>query len=321
MVVDDEKQLMNVLCEMLTEHGYETAGFTSSLDGLEELKEHDFDLLLSDLMMPEMDGVTLLKSALEIDPSLVTIIMTGQGTIQTAVEAMKFGAFDYLLKPFKLNALLPVLTRAMQMRRVKLENLELRETVAMNELIHAVGVTLDPDTILHKVADAALQQCHADEVSIMLPTENENELCVKVVQGDGVGNILGERVSIETGIAGWVARNRQMLTLRGKVDDPRFAPINPRDRINSSISMPMMVGSKLVGVLNVNSIKSRRPFTVGQTTAIGILANVAAPALESARLHRDVQEAERRYRSIFENAVEGMFQTTPSGRIIAANPA
>src|SRR6185295_2286918 len=164
---------------------YEVVGFNSSPLALEELKEHDFDLLLSDLMMPDMDGVTFLKAALEIDPSLVAIIMTGQGTVQTAVEAMKLGAFDYLLKPFKLNVLLPVLSRAMQMRRVKSENLELRETVAMNELIQAVALTLDPDIILHKVADAARQQCQADEVSIMLPTENLNELCVRVVQGEG----------------------------------------------------------------------------------------------------------------------------------------
>jgi PAS domain S-box-containing protein len=321
LVVDDEKHLMDVLCEMLTEHGFETAGFTSSRKALEELKEHDFDLLLSDLMMPEMDGVTLLEAALEVDPSLVAIIMTGQGTVQTAVEAMKLGAFDYLLKPFKLNALLPVMSRAMQMRRVKLENLQLRETVAMSELIQAVGVTLDPETILQKVADAARQQCRADEVSIMLPTEDENELCVRVVQGEGTGDILGERVSIEKGVAGWVARHRTTLTLTGKVDDPRFAPVNPRDAIHSAVSMPMMVGNKLVGVLNVSSTNSRRPITVGQTKALAILANVAAPALESARLYREVQEAERRYRSIFENAVEGMFQTTPSGQIISANPA
>jgi PAS domain S-box-containing protein len=321
LVVDDEEPLMEVLCEMLTVNGYETAGFTSGHKALDQLKEHDFDLLLSDLMMPEIDGVSLVRAAMEMDPSLVPIIMTGQGTVQTAVEAMKIGAFDYLLKPFKLNVLLPVLSRAMQMRRVKSENLELRETVAMNELIQAVALTLDPDIILHKVADAARQQCQADEVSIMLPAENQNELCVRVVQGEGARDILGERVSVETGIAGWVARNRQTLTFRGKVDDPRFTPINPRDSIHSSVSMPMLVGSKLVGVLNVNSTKSRSSFSVGQTKALAILANVAAPALESARLYRELQETERRYRSIFENAVEGMYQTTPSGTIIEANPA
>jgi PAS domain S-box-containing protein len=321
LIVDDEKQLMTVLCEMLTEQGYETAGFTSSRAALEELKQRDFDVLLTDLMMPEMDGVTLLEAALEIDPSLVAIMTTGQGTVQTAVDAMKLGAFDYLLKPFKLGVLLPVLSRAMQLRTVKLENLELRETVAMNELIQTVASSLDSKAILRKVADAALQQCRADAVSIMLPTESDKELCVSVAQGEGAENILGLRVPIEEGIAGWVARHHETVTLKGKVDDPRFVRARRRDAIHSSVSMPMMVGNKLVAVLNVNSVKSRRLFTVGHTKALAILANLAAPAIESARHYRDVQEAERRYRSIFENAVEGMFQTTSSGQIIEANPA
>ena len=72
LVVDDERHLMDVLCEMLPEHGYETVGFTSSPEALEELRERDFDVLLSDLMMPDMDGVTLLSTALEIDPGQIS---------------------------------------------------------------------------------------------------------------------------------------------------------------------------------------------------------------------------------------------------------
>jgi DNA-binding NtrC family response regulator len=80
-------------------------------------------------MMPGTDGITLLKQALEIDPNLVGIIMTGQGTIQTAVEAMKSGAFDYVLKPFRLQAMLPILDRAMDVRRLKVENVRLKQVL------------------------------------------------------------------------------------------------------------------------------------------------------------------------------------------------
>ena len=80
-------------------------------------------------MMPEMDGIDLLRAALEIDPNLVGIVMTGHGTIDTAVEAMKAGALDYILKPFKLSAMLPVLARALAVRRLRLENAELERRV------------------------------------------------------------------------------------------------------------------------------------------------------------------------------------------------
>lgn len=99
IVVDDEVETLTPMCDLLSEWGYEVAGYTSPKDALKELKEKDFDLLLTDLVMPEMDGIELLKAAQKIDQNLVCIIITGKGTIQTAIEAMKVGAFDYILKP------------------------------------------------------------------------------------------------------------------------------------------------------------------------------------------------------------------------------
>ena len=126
MIVDDEVELMRALCDSLDEQGYSCRGFNNPAKAIEALRDGDFDLLLSDLMMPEMDGIQVLKKALEIDPNLVGIIMTGQGTIQTAVEAMKSGAFDYILKPFRIQAVLPILDRAMSVRRLKMENVRLK---------------------------------------------------------------------------------------------------------------------------------------------------------------------------------------------------
>lgn len=129
LVVDDEVKLMRALCDTLGEQGFATKGFSSPANALEALKAGDFDILISDLMMPGMDGVELLRQAKAIDPNLVCVIMTGQGSIQTAVEAMKAGAFDYILKPFKLQHVLPVLERGMEIRRLRLENVRLRKIV------------------------------------------------------------------------------------------------------------------------------------------------------------------------------------------------
>jgi CheY-like chemotaxis protein len=247
LIVDDEFDLMTALREMLRLQGYEAVGAASARQALEALQAQSFDLLLTDLMMPEMDGIALLQAALDLDPYLVGIVMTGQGTVQTAVEAMKSGAFDYVLKPFKLDAVLPILSRALDVRRLRLENVQLRETVAIYELTKAIAFALDSDTSLQKVADAALQQCDAEEVSIMLPTSAGDELMVVAVRGEQREHLLGTRVLLEQGIAGWVARYREALTLDGEVDDARFAPVRPRPDIRSAISMPMLAGNKLVG--------------------------------------------------------------------------
>jgi sigma-B regulation protein RsbU (phosphoserine phosphatase) len=119
LIVDDEIELLSALRTMLTRHGYEAVGFTSGGQALDALKAGGFDLLLTDLKMPEMDGIVVLRAALEIDPDLVGIMMTGQGTVETAVETMKVGALDYVLKPFQTASLLPVLSRAMAVRRLR----------------------------------------------------------------------------------------------------------------------------------------------------------------------------------------------------------
>lgn len=129
LVVDDEQAQMTALCNTLRDHGYETTGFTTGLDALDALKEQNFDLLLADLMMPEIGGIALMQAALQMDAHLVCIIMTGNGTIGTAVEAMRMGALDYILKPFKLSVILPVLSRALAVRLLRQENAMLERRV------------------------------------------------------------------------------------------------------------------------------------------------------------------------------------------------
>jgi hypothetical protein len=129
LIVDDEKAQLTALCSTLTSQGYTTVGASSGREALAILREGAFDLLLTDLKMPVMDGIALLRTALATDPSLVGVLMTGHGTIATAVEAMQVGAIDYILKPFKLSAVLPVLTRALAMRQLRLDNARLERNV------------------------------------------------------------------------------------------------------------------------------------------------------------------------------------------------
>lgn len=321
LVVDDEVELKNVLVQILNAQRYDATGFSNPTEALTVLKDEAFDVLLTDLMMPEMDGIQLLQAALKIDPHLVCIVMTGQGTIQTAVDAMRLGAFDYVLKPFRLQTILPVLTRAMNLRRLRLENLQLRETVAIYELNQTVAFSLDPKTVISKLADAALQQTDADEVSILLPTNDGKELYVAAVRGENRSRLLGERVPLEDSISSWVAREKSPLILEGEVSDDRFRALWPRPDITSAISVPMQVANKLVGTINLNAVNRTRPFTLGQMKALSILASTAAAALETSSLYTQVQRAEENYRSIFENAIDGIFQIAADGSFIQANPA
>jgi len=137
LIVDDEVMQMTALCDTLTPQGYETVGFTSAKAALLALREQRYELLLTDLTMPEMDGIELLRAALDIDPQMVGVVMTGDGTISSAIQAMKVGAFDYILKPFRLSAILPVIARALEVHSLRQENavleLQLQEHMAALE--------------------------------------------------------------------------------------------------------------------------------------------------------------------------------------------
>lgn len=129
LIVDDEAAHAHALCKILEREGYRTAGFASPREALAALADGEFDIVLTDLRMPEMDGISFFRKAHELDASLAIVMMTGEGSISTAVDAMKAGALDYIIKPFKLSALLPVLSRALEMRRLRVENTALEQSV------------------------------------------------------------------------------------------------------------------------------------------------------------------------------------------------
>jgi two-component system sensor histidine kinase/response regulator len=118
LIVDDEAAHLKALCDTLSIEGYTTTGTPSARSALDMLRAQPFDVLLTDLMMPEMTGIALLNAARELSPDIACIVMTGHGTIDSAVEAMKGGAIDYVLKPIKLNALMQVIARGLQIRRL-----------------------------------------------------------------------------------------------------------------------------------------------------------------------------------------------------------
>jgi signal transduction histidine kinase/DNA-binding response OmpR family regulator len=299
LIVDDEVELMTALCESLTDQGYQALGRTSAHEALALLQEQDVDLLVCDLMMPEMDGIALLRAALEIDPHLMGIIMTGQGTTRRAVDAMKVGAFDYVRKPCRLHALLPVLARALQVRKLRMENVELRETVSMYELGQTIAYALDTNTILRKAVDGALQQVNGAEAAIMLPTPEGEDLYIAVIQGKNQETLLGMRVSMAHGVMGWVACHREPLMVPGAVSDLPFAPQHIRADCTTLV-LPMVAGDKLLGILSVSMARRRRPFTLGQMKALSILTNLAATALEHAALFTQVRQSEERFRAVTE---------------------
>jgi DNA-binding NtrC family response regulator len=185
LIVDDEVALKKALCETLTEEGYETVGASAGEEGLQALEKQDFDLLLSDLMMPGMDGIEFLRRALECHPNLVGIIMTGQGTIPSAIEAVKIGAFDYVLKPFNLETLRPILNRALDVRRLRTENVRLRQQVERLSYESPRYQMIGTDPSMKRVLDLIAKVAPTDAtVLIRGPSGTGKELVARALHGN-----------------------------------------------------------------------------------------------------------------------------------------
>lgn len=139
LVVDDETTMVRALCSTLEMEGHFVQGFDSARDALAALHPGEFDLLLTDLTMPDMDGVELIAAAKQIDPALDAIVLTGHGTIDTAVRTMQAGALDYILKPCRLSVVRSVISRALDLQRLRREHatMQLRDKRRADELAAA----------------------------------------------------------------------------------------------------------------------------------------------------------------------------------------
>jgi|UniRef100_A0A7C5AN17 two-component system response regulator HydG len=127
LVVDDDKAMRDACQQILTRQGFQVEEAASARQGLAQLEKSAFDVVLLDLVMPDQDGLETLKKIKALDPNCEVIIITGYGTIPTAVEAMKAGAFHFLSKPFAPDDLRTVIHRALEKRRLNLENIYLRQ--------------------------------------------------------------------------------------------------------------------------------------------------------------------------------------------------
>jgi len=126
-VIDDEPVIHDVLNQLLTSEGYEVESSSSGEEGLEKFSPQSTDVVLLDLLMPGMDGIEVLRRLRKIDPAAAVIIITAYGSVESAIDAMKIGALDYIQKPFKHDDLLLTIERAVERRRLQAENLRLKD--------------------------------------------------------------------------------------------------------------------------------------------------------------------------------------------------
>ncbi|MEO1012541.1 MAG: response regulator, partial [Bacteroidota bacterium] len=134
LVIEDESAIRRVLVKILSEESdtYQLEEAEDGLKGLETIRKNDYDLVLCDIKMPKMDGVEVLEAARKIKPEIPFIMISGHGDLDTAVNTMRLGAFDYISKPPDLNRLLTTVRNALDRKELVVENKILKKKVSKN---------------------------------------------------------------------------------------------------------------------------------------------------------------------------------------------
>jgi signal transduction histidine kinase len=199
LVVDDEAPQQRALCEILVDQGYDVVGCTDPQVALDKLDDATFELLLTDLQMPGMDGIELTRRAQAVAPDMVIVLMTAHGSIGSVVDAMKNGAIDYVQKPFRISGIVPAVERALEVQRLRVNNRRLeaevsqqvKELVAVNQELDAFAARLAHDlrgplVNMRSILDLTLQdsgeQLSAQQAELLRRGVQSGDLALRMVR-------------------------------------------------------------------------------------------------------------------------------------------
>jgi DNA-binding NtrC family response regulator len=158
LIADDEQAAVRNLQHILSKEGCEVISTQSGQNALKLIEQHSFDLVLTDLRMPNVDGMEILRRTKEVSPDTEVIMITGYATVSSAISAMKMGAYHYVIKPYKLDEVRKVVREALEKQRLRQENSALREQLAKVQ-----GVTiLTDDPGMQKLLQTAREVAQSD---------------------------------------------------------------------------------------------------------------------------------------------------------------
>ena len=292
LIVDDEALIRDILADFLGMEGYTVRTAGDGMAALEELAKNRYDLLLSDLKMPKMGGLELLDQVRLRYPHLLTVLMTGFGTVETAIVAMKRGAYDYILKPFKAEEVIRVVQRGIEKRRLEAENLRMREALSLYKVSEAIQASLSLDEVVGTLSDAALAELSGDEASVWLDDGEGGWFQRRRVFRD---DAFPDATPAELGLvspSAFIDRFRnEPIALEHGASAARYYEVAPLRPLSSLVAAPLFTSKRQLGFVVVSSFTPMFRFDEGQRKLLALIASRAAVAIENASLYEDLRQS------------------------------
>jgi len=285
LVVDDETAIVEFCTELLKMHGYEVHGVTSGREAiilLEEMAARDngFDLLVADVKIPDVDGIAILHRGQELDPQLATVIITGYGTLRTAIKALHAGVQRFVLKPFSSQELLQAVETALEQRRREQEWWRMQAQLPLLEISQLLMAEGKTAVLIQRMLEIIAQQIKTDQAVFLLPDSQTGGWRTAASAGDGApppGDPPPQGV--------W-----QDL-LRGEDQVILTAP--------GEIAVALRSAEQILGLLYLR--RAHDGFTPAERDLLTLIAGPVATALENATLYREIQRSRDYLRTVLDN--------------------
>lgn len=313
LIVDDSPEVREILVDMLDTSSHRCIVAGDAEEALKQLASTCVDLVLTDMQMPGQSGLDLIERIKSIDDSVPVILITGFPSVDTAVDAMKRGAVDFISKPFDYHNVLHLVAKALRERRLRQENRRLQadvnkaavieklnrelndrldELTRLYSISEAMTACPDTETIFNHVVNIASQVTGAQRVSVMLLDRGRRHLKIRASLGISDDVIRSTKVRIGQGIAGKVAGSgipsRVMRHARRSSAESEARGAGQIYWSDSSLSLPLFIGDHTFGVLNLTDKPDRTDFSEKDEHFVRILLEKAGSRLENQALYEGI---------------------------------
>jgi YesN/AraC family two-component response regulator len=288
LVVDDEQIVLDSVTRILEDENYEVRTCRNGEAALEILKEGGFDILVTDLKMPGMDGLEAMEALSRIDPDLSMIMFTAYSTVDSAVKAMKLGAVDYIRKPFTPDQLTELVDKVMKDREERLERRYREETFA--EIKTAISSTLNLKEVLDRIVQGVVKVMRVKGSTLSLLDKKGKKLRIFASHGLSKEYVNKGPLDSSKSLAESVLEGKQIWVEDAfrdtRVQYPQEAI---REGIKSILSLPLPVRNKVIGVLRVYTAEPRK-FSDEESRFLHGFAEQVSYAIVNARTYEDVKD-------------------------------
>ena len=289
LVVDDEADIVHFCTKVLTAKGYRAEGTCNGLEALEMAKGQSFDLLLADLMMPEISGLDLFEGVKSRKPDTAGVVITGYGTVDMAIEAMRAGVRDFLCKPFESEDLLEAVEHALAATRFLREKIQLTALMPVLEATRRFRSTVMLDDLLEDVLITAARQAHADTGGLYLRAASASGLRAAI----GHAGNQNEMVVACRTLCSIFGDRTEAFVIGDELETPPQAQrLLDSLGVSSMLCFPLRDKGRTLGLLNLCKQPGSERFTERDAELISILGAQAAAAIESARLFDELEKAQ-----------------------------